>query len=271
VTKCQKDEKMTKFYKYHGTGNDFIMLDGRNNSVIPSATTIANLCHRNFGIGADGLIVVAPMEGYDFEMIYFNSDGSPARMCGNGARCAVAFASLLGMSGSNSVFMAGDGPHTAEIEKVNNHDFIVKISMVDVDLPSEYGNQTEINTGTPHLVNIVPDTDKIDVYAQGRKIRFSARYSENGINIDWLSLDNNVLNVRTYERGVENETLSCGTGVTACAVVAALTTGQTSWKVVTRGGTLWVEMKKEETGFSQITLKGPVKQVFTGEINIPAL
>lgn len=269
MTKCQKDEKMTKFYKFHGTGNDFIMLDGRHIPEIPSSTAIAYLCHRNFGIGADGLIVVAPKEGYDFEMIYFNSDGSPARMCGNGARCAVAFAYLLGLSGSNAVFLAGDGHHTAEIVTVNKNDSIVKISMVDVKIPSEYGNQTEINTGTPHLVNIVSDTDKIDVFAEGRKIRYSARYSDEGINVDWLSLGNDILTVRTYERGVENETLSCGTGVTACAVVAALTTGQTGWKVVTRGGTLWVEMEKQETGFSQITLKGPVKHVFSGDISIP--
>ncbi|MHC1775509.1 MAG: diaminopimelate epimerase [Lentimicrobium sp.] len=257
---------MTKFYKFHGTGNDFVMFDGRHNPEIPSATAIAYLCHRNFGIGADGLIVVAPKEGYDFEMIYFNSDGSPARMCGNGARCAVAFASMIGMCGSSTAFLAGDGRHTAEITHENEFDSIVKISMRDADIPSEFGNQTGINTGTPHLVNIVHDIDEVDVFAEGRKIRFSSRYSDEGINVDWLSIDNNVLKVRTYERGVENETLSCGTGVTACAVVAALTTGQTNWKVETRGGILWVEMKKEDNRFSQITLKGPVKHVFTGEI-----
>lgn len=271
MTKCQIAETMTKFYKFHGTGNDFVMLDGRDYPDIPSTSDIAYLCHRNFGIGADGLILVAPRAGYDFEMIYFNSDGSPAMMCGNGARCAVAFASLIGMCGNNTVFLAGDGRHTAELTHENEFDSMVRISMRDTDIPSEYGSLTEINTGTPHLVNIVPTTDEVDVFAEGRKIRYSSRYSDNGINVDWLSIDNNVLNVRTYERGVENETLSCGTGVTACAVVASLITGQTNWKVITRGGTLWVEMKKEESRFSQITLKGPVQLVYTGEISIPVI
>jgi len=267
MTKCQIVETMTIFYKFHGTGNDFILLDGRLSNGAISSETIALLCHRHFGIGADGLIVVSPKQGYDFEMIYFNSDGSPARMCGNGARCVAAFATMLGISGKNPAFLAGDGPHTARVNSVTENEWVVEVSMADVEIPAEYGNHTEINTGTPHFVNIVKETSEVDIVAEGRRIRYSEKYSENGINVDWLSFSKNTLKVRTYERGVEDETLSCGTGVTACALVAALTTGQTNWKVETRGGNLEVSMKKEEGKFTDILLTGPVKLVYKGEIN----
>lgn len=260
---------MAIFYKFHGTGNDFIMLDGRHDEEVLSPDSIAFLCHRHFGIGADGLIAVTPKEGFDFEMIYYNSDGSPARMCGNGARCAAAFASMLGISGYNPVFLAGDGPHKAEINQNSQNDWSVEVSMRDVLIPGSFGNQTEINTGTPHFVNIVDDVDKIDVPAEGRRIRYSEKYYEKGVNVDWLSFSNGQIKVRTYERGVENETLSCGTGVTACAIVAALTTGQTVWRVETRGGFLSVSMKKDKDSFIDITLTGPVKLVFKGEISFP--
>jgi diaminopimelate epimerase len=259
---------MTTFYKFHGTGNDFIMLDGSPDNKVLSPGTIAFLCHRHFGIGADGLIVVARKEGVDFEMIYFNSDGSPAQMCGNGARCAAAFASMLGISGNNSVFLAGDGPHQATINQKTENEWIVDVSMSDVLIPLNFGKQTEINTGTPHFVNIVDDVSKIDVLAEGRRIRYSDRYFEKGINVDWLGFDNDLMKVRTYERGVEDETLSCGTGVTACAVVAALTTGQTDFRVETRGGLLSVSMKRNKDSFVDIVLTGPVKLVFKGEINV---
>jgi diaminopimelate epimerase len=271
MSKCQIVEKMSDFYKFHGSGNDFIMLDGRQGNEMLSPETVAFLCHRHFGIGADGLIVVALKEGYDFEMIYFNSDGSPALMCGNGARCAAAFASMLGISGKNPVFLAGDGPHRAKIIQNPENDWIVEISMGNVLMPLYFGKQTEINTGTPHLVNIVDDVNKIDVIAEGRRIRYSDKYSEKGINVDWLGFDNNLIKVRTYERGVENETLSCGTGVTACAVVAALATEKSTFKIETRGGLLSVSMKKDKDLFRDIVLTGPVKFVFKGEINLTGI
>lgn len=259
---------MTPFYKFHGTGNDFIMLDGRQLKTLPSADSIAFLCHRHFGIGADGLIIVAQKKDFDFEMIYFNADGSRANMCGNGARCAVAFASMIGITGNKAVFLAGDGPHSAEIKAKSENNWIVAISIRDVEVPSEYGDQTIINTGTPHFVNIVGNVEDVDVENEGRKIRYSAEFAENGINVDWLFIDRDTLRVRTYERGVENETLSCGTGVTACAIAAALTTGKTSWNIETPGGRLFVRMEPESAFFRNIVLEGPVKLVFKGDISL---
>ncbi|NTW23912.1 MAG: diaminopimelate epimerase [Lentimicrobium sp.] len=268
MTICQNLEIMTPFYKFHGTGNDFIMLDSRQLKTFPSAGSIAFLCHRHFGIGADGLIIVAPKDGYDFEMIYYNADGSHADMCGNGARCAVAFASMIGITGNQAVFLTGDGPHSAEIKAISENNWIVAISMRDVEIPAEYGDQTRINTGTPHFVNIVGDVNKINVPEEGRSIRYSDEFKQNGINVDWLCIDNDLLKVRTYERGVEDETLSCGTGVTACAIVAALTTGKTSWNIETPGGRLFVKMEPESDFFRSIILEGPVKLVFKGDIKL---
>jgi len=259
---------MTPFYKFHGTGNDFIMLDSRQLKTFPTADSIAFLCHRHFGIGADGLIIVASKEGYDFEMIYFNADGSHADMCGNGARCAVAFASMIGIAGQKAIFLAGDGSHTAEIKTKSANNWLVAISMRDVQIPAEYGEQTRIHTGTPHFVNIVDEVNNIDVKEEGRRIRYSDEYKENGINVDWLCIDNDLLKVRTYERGVEDETLSCGTGVTACAIVAALTTGKTSWNIETPGGRLFVKMEAVTDFFRNILLEGPVKLVYRGDINL---
>ncbi|MFH1118515.1 MAG: diaminopimelate epimerase [Bacteroidota bacterium] len=258
---------MTEFFKFHGTGNDFILLDGRKIPAIPSKETIAQLCHRRFGIGADGLIILSPEDGFDFRMIYFNADGSPAGMCGNGARCAVACASMIGFSGNDAVFIAGDGPHTGKLKKDSESEWIVEVSMRDVIIPSLVGKQTVIDTGTPHFVNIVPDVSEIDTFAEGRNIRYSATYAEEGINVDWLSIEDNRLRVRTYERGVENETLSCGTGVTACAMVASLATGRTFREIETPGGRLNVSFRKDSDRFLDVRLKGPVKLVFKGEVD----
>lgn len=262
---------MTSFYKFHGTGNDFIMFDGVNHTVRISPEKIAELCHRQFGIGADGLIILNSKAGFDFEMVYFNADGSPATMCGNGARCAAAFASFLGITGAQAVFSAGDGPHISTLIKINENQWQVEISMRDVDIPSDFGEVTEINTGTPHFVKIVPDVSEIDTITEGRKIRYSDKFRESGINVDWLSIGDKLIKVRTYERGVENETLSCGTGVTASAMIATLTTGKTSWDIETPGGRLSVNLKKEKTRFIEVKLKGPAEMVFKGEIDLPGI
>lgn len=259
---------MTPFYKFHGTGNDFIMLDSRQLKTFITADNIALLCDRHFGIGADGLIIVAQKEGYDFEMIYFNADGSHADMCGNGARCAVAFASMIGIAGQKAIFLAGDGLHSAEIKTKSTNSWGVSVSMRDVKIPAEFGEQTRINTGTPHFVNIVSDVHNVDVLGEGRRIRYSDEFKENGINVDWLYIDTDLLKVRTYERGVEDETLSCGTGVTACAIAAALTTGKTSWNIETAGGRLFVKMLQDKDIFKNIVLEGPVKIVFKGDIQL---
>lgn len=259
---------MLSFYKFHGTGNDFIMLDGRIKTASLTSEAIARLCHRQFGVGADGLIIVSPIEGFDFEMIYYNSDGSPANMCGNGARCATAFASMLGIFNNEGNFLAGDGPHSAKAEKISNSEWQVEISMMDVALPAIFGDETEINTGTNHLVKIVSDVSEIDTVSEGRRIRYSEKYAQEGINVDWVSIGESQLNVRTYERGVENETLSCGTGVTACAMVASLATGKTDWNIKTQGGNLKVKLSKEPSFFTNVTLQGPARFVFKGETNL---
>lgn len=257
---------MPDFCKFHGTGNDFILLDGRENKLRIDANSIAALCNRQTGIGADGLIVVAPHENCTFEMIYYNADGSPATMCGNGARCAVAFAYMNSIAGPQCDFMAGDGRHEAFIERVSPNEWVVEITMRDVEAPAGSGDSTEINTGTPHLVKIVNNSANTDVFALGREIRYSEKYREAGVNIDWMSFENGKLRVRTYEKGVENETLSCGTGVTACAIVAALHTGRNEWDVITPGGMLNVKMVKKGKLFSNIWLKGPATFVFSGDI-----
>ena len=259
---------MTDFYKFHGAGNDFIMLDGRNTDTGLTKNSIAAMCHRHLGIGADGLIIIAAREGYDFEMIYFNADGSPADMCGNGARCASAFASMLGISGFSVSFLAGDGPHQGLVKRISETDWVVEISMRDVVQPEKYGDRSEINTGTPHFVVIVPNVAEIDTFAEGRNIRYSPEYAEKGINVDWVSIHDNLLDVRTYERGVENETLSCGTGVTACAMIAGLKTGKTAWEINTPGGRLSVSYQLKAGRFSDVKLQGPVKLVYKGETDL---
>lgn len=260
---------MTRFVKFHGTGNDFILIDGRHYGVRPSPGAIAAWCHRQFGIGADGLIIVAPLEGYDFEMIYFNADGSPADMCGNGARCASAFAGMLGLATKQLNFKAGDGPHTANPERVSDTTWDIEISMRDVPIPEISGETTIINTGAPHCVVQVPDVAEIDAVKEGRAIRYSPAYAADGINVDWMTISGQVLQVRTYERGVENETLSCGTGVTACAMVAGLKTGINDWVVETPGGRLSVRHRISNGLFTDVKLKGPVKLVFEGKTNLP--
>ena len=261
-------EIMTTFHKFHGTGNDFIMLDGRQITEMPAPAAIASLCHRRFGIGADGLIVVKQHAHVDFEMIYFNADGSLASMCGNGARCAVAYWFMKEMISSTCSFLAGDGAHTAVVKKTGDSLWDVEISMRDTAFPLETGQTVEINTGTPHLVNIVESVEPIDIVGEGRNIRYSPRYAAEGINVDWVSIGKDRLKVRTYERGVEDETLSCGTGVTACALVASLIEGIDSWKVETPGGNLRVSLTRSDKMFLNIRLAGPAAMVFSGEVII---
>ncbi|PKP49870.1 MAG: diaminopimelate epimerase [Bacteroidetes bacterium HGW-Bacteroidetes-11] len=257
---------MKTFYKFHGTGNDFIMIDGRQWMKSLPPDLITQLCDRHTGIGADGLIIIKQTEGFDFEMIYFNSDGSLAKMCGNGARCSAAFAYLSGICGTTTTFLAGDGSHNAHISEISQSEWMVDVSINNVEMPALSGSMAEINTGTPHLVILTPENSSTDVMADGRKIRFSDEYAKEGININWLSISENQLSVRTYERGVEAETLSCGTGVTASAIFAALHTGKLSWKVITKGGMLWVSMNKTDNVMTNIRLKGSAKMTFKGEI-----
>lgn len=254
-----------EFYKYQGTGNDFVMLDNRSGEWNDlSIEHIQKLCDRRFGIGADGLIKINTAEAVDFEVDYYNSDGSKS-FCGNGARCSVAFAHFLSIFKNNkTVFTAIDGLHEAEI----NQD-IVKLKMGDVDIINSDGDDSVLDTGSPHYVKYVEDISNFNVFAEGNSIRNSANYQEKGINVNFVeNISDDEIFVRTYERGVEDETYSCGTGVTASALTFLQKSNLTSIKVKTLGGDLKVYAEKNGNSFQEIWLEGPAKQVFSGKVDL---
>lgn len=254
------------FYKYQGTGNDFIIMDNRTR--IHDALTkeqVAFLCHRRFGIGADGLMLLNEKAGYDFEMIYYNSDGAPSSMCGNGGRCLVKFAYDLGFNASTFKFIAVDGEHEATINKEG----LVSLKMQDVSGVVESGNDFVLDTGSPHYVKMQGDLWTQDVVQKGKDIRYSAPFSKEGINVNFVETVANKILVRTYERGVEDETFSCGTGVTAAALVCAQNqNGFNRIEVETKGGPLSVEFNKSGDHYSDIWLTGPAVKVFDGTIEL---
>ena len=256
------------FFKYQGTGNDFVILDNRENQ-IPELSTkqIHKLCDRRFGIGADGLMLLAKKEGYDFEMIYYNADGKESTMCGNGGRCLVKFAWHMGIHKTLYHFLAVDGKHEAEIE-LNGR---VKLKMKDVDKVEAHAQYSILNTGSPHYIKFEADVAAVDVVHKGREIRNSKDFVEEGINVNFVqSLDEDSIFVRTYERGVEDETLSCGTGVTAAALVSAHNdNGFNRVEVKTSGGHLSVEFEKnDDNHFRNIWLCGPAELVYKGMIEL---
>ena len=255
------------FSKYQGTGNDFILLDNRQQ--IYSGLTqleIAKYCDRRFGIGADGLMLLNLKEGYDFEMKYFNADGNQGSMCGNGGRCMVRFAYHLGIHRSIYHFLASDGEHEAEIDDGGG---IINLKMQDVTSIREEDGDFILNTGSPHYVKIVDDVMDYDVVKQGTEIRFNEEFNKEGINVNFVEqaeLDEII--VRTYERGVEDETFSCGTGVTASAIVCYHNeVGYNDVTVTTRGGKLVVKYDRLNSGhYTNIWLCGPAEKVFEGKI-----
>ena len=252
---------MIHFHKYQGTGNDFIMIDDRDLK-FPSdqIDIISMMCHRKFGIGSDGLILIQPHDQLDFKMVFFNPDGSKS-LCGNGSRCAVAFANALGMISDETRFETTDGEHHAFIEKENIH-----FSLHDVSKVQPYGKDLFIDTGSPHYLKMVQDLDNIDVIKEGQDIRYSELFSPSGTNVNFIELNQDRIRVRTYERGVENETLSCGTGVTASALAANLSGMEGPIRVETRGGTLFVTFDRgNDNDFKNIYLAGPAKKVFEGD------
>jgi diaminopimelate epimerase len=251
-----------EFYKYQGTGNDFILIDNRtlhfpkNDSIL-----VAHLCDRKFGVGADGLILLDPHSDLDFKMVYYNSDGNLSSMCGNGGRCLVHFAKYLGIIENSAQFEAADGIHKAKVEN----------EMISLGMNSVHGlivNEDHIflNTGSPHHVQMVDEILLYDVFKEGKKIR-NERYGVEGANVNFVKpLTSDTFHVRTYERGVENETLSCGTGVTAVAI-AMYETGRTQSldiKLQTPGGKLTVSFEKTLTHYENVQLIGPAVQVFKG-------
>lgn len=252
------------FYKYQGTGNDFVMIDNRKGQFSKDNTDlIAHLCNRRFGVGADGLILLEEDEYTDFKMVYFNADGNESSMCGNGGRCIVAFAHFLGIVGDKMNFIAVDGKHEATID--GN---IISLKMQDVYEISEKSNALYMNTGSPHHVQLVDKLKTFNVVKQGTRLRYGV-YGEKGSNINFVEVNKfGGFDIRTYERGVEDETLSCGTGVTAVAL-SMHHMGKTKENTVAinaLGGHLEVSFEEHDGGYKNIYLKGEAKQVFKGEL-----
>ena len=258
------------FYKYQGAGNDFIVVDNRKNAVNHHDTAlIARLCDRRFGIGGDGIMFLQDKPGFDFEMVYYNADGQPSSMCGNGGRCIVAFAKFLGIIDTVTNFLAVDGPHYAKISASGDW---VSLQMIDVNAIGRDGEAYVLNTGSPHYVQLVSGLKDKDVYHDGYAIRNNATYEENGININFVEPLEQGYFVRTFERGVEDETYACGTGVTAVALAMAKHFGQTGkiqTPVKVLGGDLNIRFETNDgLHFTSIFLEGPAVRVFEGEVEI---
>ncbi|WP_299065056.1 diaminopimelate epimerase [uncultured Polaribacter sp.] len=252
------------FYKYQGTGNDFVMIDNRTKT-FPKQNTdiISHLCDRNFGIGADGVILIEEDANSDFRMIYYNADGSET-FCGNGGRCAVAFAKQLHIIDNKTNFVAVDGPHFAEIKND-----IISIKMIDVDTIEVKENAVFTYTGTQHHVELVDSLNDYPVFENGKKIRYS--YKDPGSNVNFAEMiDDATFRVRTYEKGVENETLACGTGVTAVAIAMHKIKKTTKNHIYlpVEGGNLEVSFNENNGVYTDVYLKGPATFVFKGEIEI---
>lgn len=253
------------FFKYEATGNDFILVDNRSADLSFSKEQIGRLCDRRFGVGADGLILIEKDPSANFSVNYFNRDGSQS-LCGNGSRAAVHFASRLGITNGKASFGAYDGLHEAEL--LNSG--VVRLKMNDVGNVERIGEDYLIDTGSPHYIRFVTDIRNFPVVEEGRAIRNSERFRAKGVNVNFVELqDDNVIFVRTYERGVEDETHSCGTGVTASALAASFSAFQSPVHIRTKGGELQVEFKTGQSGtFQDIFLIGPAKMVFEGDLEL---
>jgi diaminopimelate epimerase len=254
------------FYKYHGTGNDFILLDNRSGNIQFSQEQIALMCNRHIGIGADGLMLVEEVEEFDFRMVYYNADGRESTMCGNGGRCITAFAKRLGIVRDEANFIATDGPHKAILHSSS----MVSLQMQDVKEIHDINGSYVLDTGSPHFIKWVDEVEKYPVFVEGRAIRNLDAFKPDGINVNFAERMGQDIYVRTYERGVENETLSCGTGVTASAIAATgNNTGLYNISVKTPGGKLTVTFEKDTaTTAKNVVLTGPAVFVFEGEIEI---
>lgn len=251
------------FTKYEGNGNDFIIIDDRKEEFSEdNVLMISKLCDRKFGIGADGLILLRKHKVYDFQMIYFNSDGNESSMCGNGGRCLVSYALQLDIDQKTNSFLAIDGVHKFKV--VDNEIYLKMNDVKDIVVKNGYNF---LNTGSPHVVQIVENVDEINVYEQGKKIR--RQFQEmNGVNVNFVSFNNDIIKCRTFERGVENETLSCGTGVVAVALYAFKKKKISDNKITvsTNGGSLSVSFKNDGNSFHEIWLKGDINKIFDGLI-----
>lgn len=279
VDKYRVNPLRVHFHKYQATGNDFVLVDNRSGAFNFSIDQIKAICDRKFGVGADGLMLIENHPAAQFNLRYFNSDGSQS-LCGNGSRAAVKMAASLGMVNGKARFEAFDGFHDAEISK----DGIVRLRMNDVQAIQTHGDDFFINTGSPHYIRIVDDVRSYPVFEEGKKIRYSDAFAPGGTNVNFVELlEDNAIFVRTYERGVENETLSCGTGVTAAALAVSRRGYRSPVTVKTFGGELSVEFRPadppaeapakeglpaEAVTFQDIFLIGPAKLVFEGDLEL---
>lgn len=259
------------FSKYQGAGNDFILIAQHQKRFLSrqDGEVIRRLCHRRFGIGADGLILLQACGGYDFEMLYFNADGGEGSMCGNGGRCIVAFARQLGLIGESCRFLAVDGPHEARLRP----DGWVELRLGDVASVEKGPAYYFLNTGSPHYVSFVDDLSAVDVCREGRAIRYSERFRREGTNVNFVQALDDGIAVATYERGVEDETLACGTGVTASAIAAYLrapSPGPQTIPIRAKGGLLEARFEPKGDGFTNIWLCGPAEMVFEGVVSLKA-
>ncbi|MGN6638886.1 MAG: diaminopimelate epimerase [Mucilaginibacter sp.] len=258
-----------KFYKYQGAGNDFVLVDNRKNVIDhQNPQFIARLCDRRFGIGADGMMFLQDKPDYDFEMIYYNADGQPSSMCGNGGRCIVAFAKYLGVIDTEANFLAVDGPHYAKISESGDW---VSLQMIDVNEVNRDGDAYVLNTGSPHYIEMATGLKDKNVYQDGYNIRNNNTYKAKGINVNFVEPLNGGYFVRTFERGVEDETYACGTGVTAVALAMAKhhnQTGKINTPIKVLGGDLNIRFETDGTHFNHIFLEGPAKLVFDGQVEI---
>jgi diaminopimelate epimerase len=255
------------FFKYQGAGNDFILIDHRGSPIKEiDYEQVKKICDRRFGVGGDGLMFLTSHPDYDFEMLYFNADGRPGSMCGNGGRCIVAFAKHLGIIDKEADFLAVDGPHYAKISAEGNW---VDLQMIDIETINRDGEAYVLNTGSPHYVAQMEGLADYDVYQEGKAIRNNETYKKEGINVNFVEDKGDHLFVRTFERGVEDETYACGTGVTAVALAMAQRKGQTghlNTPVKVLGGDLHITFDYDGQRFTNIFLCGPAEKVFEGEI-----
>lgn len=255
------------FHKYQGTGNDFIMIDDWDRQFDQgNHQLIQKLCDRRFGIGADGLILLQKHPNFDFEMKYFNADGFEGSMCGNGGRCIVAFARFLDRIGEQTSFLAVDGPHEAKVTESE-----IELKMSDVQEVEQGSGFYFMDTGSPHYVRFVEDLETFDVFGEGQKVRYSGRFKEKGTNVNFVQKQSSGIQVATYERGVENETLSCGTGIVASTIAFYHQSeggNELNLPVNAKGGNLMVRFKVKDSSFYDIWLIGPAERVFEGSFVI---
>jgi diaminopimelate epimerase len=254
------------FRKYQGTGNDFIIIDNRDGRFSGVSTLqIAFLCDRKLGIGGDGLMLLEAAEGFDFRMVYYNADGNEGSMCGNGGRCLVQFAYDIGIQKENYQFIAVDGPHEACIDANK----LIQLKMKDVTNIELNAGDVILDTGSPHFIRFVGELSGLDVYNEGRKIRYNDTYTKEGINVNFVKRTTQGIKIRTYERGVEDETLSCGTGATAAAIASSSQIGEQQIQVDVEGGQLYIRFNRtSESNAENIWLVGPATFVFEGSITI---